>query len=139
MSTQFYPLDGCKLNASERQTAYANSTIHLFQSSFIPTPSNVKADYVAAEADYDAYASKTFTAWLNPILAPGGGYMIESPLVQFEVGATDPAVGNLIGGCWLQDSAAKIRATVIFTTPLPMQMANQGIPISLVDLFPTGV
>lgn len=139
MSTQFVPLSGCEQNAKERQTAYAVSKLHLFKSSFIPTPSNVLADYTAAEADYDAYAEKTLTAWFNPILAPGSGFMIESPLVQFEVGASTPVTPNLIGGCYLVDAAGKLRATVIFTQPLPMQMAGQGIPISLVDLFPTGV
>lgn len=138
MSTQFVPLAGCLQDATERQTVLALSVLHLFKSSFTPTPSNVKADYTAAEADYDTYAALTLTAWNNPILAPGSGYMIESPLVQFEVGLTDPVVGNVIGGCWLEDAAGNLRTTIIFTNPIPMQLAGQGIPISIVQVFATG-
>lgn len=121
------------------QTALALSVLHLFKSSFVPDPSNILADYTAAEADYDAYAAKTLTAWNEPILAPGSGYMILSPLAQFDVGVTDPAVGNVIGGCYLVDAAGKLRLTVIFTQPIPMEMAGQGIPINLTMFFPTGV
>ncbi len=64
--------------------------------------------------------------------------MILSPLVLFEVGATDPVVGNTIGFFWVEDADGVVRMVGIFDTALPMQMAGQGIPLSLVDLFPTG-
>ena len=51
------------------QTALVNSVLHLFKSSFTPTPANVLADYTAAEADYDSYNPITIAAWQNPILA----------------------------------------------------------------------
>ena len=137
-SIQFTPVEACVQCATERKTVYALSVLNLFKSSFIPNPSSVKADYVAAVADYTTYAEETLTAWLGPILAPGSGAMIESPLVLFDTGATDPATGNVIGGSWLEDAAGKLRMCVIFDTPLPMQLAYQGIPISLVELFPTG-
>lgn len=89
------------------QAALALSTLHLFQSSYIPTPSNPLADYTAAEADYTAYAAQTFTTWFDAILAPGSGYMILSPAVQFQTGATDPVTPNVIGGCYLVDVARK--------------------------------
>jgi len=138
VSVQFNSLEGCLQDALETQTAYALSVLHLFKSSFVPTPSNVLADYTAAEADYDNYSAETLTAWFDPLLAPGSGYMITSPLVQFETGVavTTP---NLIGGCYLVDAAGKLRLVVIFTNPVPMQIPGQGIPISLIDLFPTGV
>lgn len=139
MSTQFVPVSGCQVSADEMKTELASSVLHLFKSSFTPTPSNVLADYTAAEADYDAYAAITITAWQNPILAPGTGYMILSGLQQFNVGGTDPTVGNVIGGCYLVDAAGAIRLAVIFTNPIPMEMAGQGIPITLTMLFPTGV
>lgn len=138
MSVQFIPLSGCLANATQMQTALAASILHLFQSTFVPTPSNALADYTAAEADYDDYMALEMTAWLDPILAPGSGFMIQSPEVQFAVGDTDPVVGNVIGGCYLVDAAGKLRITVIFTQPIPMQIAYQGIPINLVYLFPTG-
>lgn len=139
MSTQFFPVAGCKESAAETQAALANSVLHLFKSSLVPNPSTPLSEYTAAEADYANYTPKTFAAWNDPILAPGTGYMIGSPLVQFET--DDPFTGdpNTIGGAYLVDSGGKLRLTVIFTNPIPMQLAGQGIPINLVWLFPTGV
>jgi len=90
------------------------------------------------EADFTGYAAETLTAWNTPILAPGTGYMIGSPLVQFEVGAA-PSVTNVINGCYLVDAAGDLRMVVIFTSPIPMQLDGQGLPINLVWLFPTGL
>jgi hypothetical protein len=139
MAIVFAPVSGCGVSAAAMQADLALSILHLFKATFVPNPSNVLADYTAAEADYDTYAPITITAWDNPILAPGSGYMILSGLQQFEVGAADPVVGNVIGGCYLVDAAGKIRQTVIFDAPVPMQFAGQGIPITLTILFPTGV
>lgn len=139
MSVQFVPLSGCYQNALQQQTAFAASEVHLFQSSFVPTPSNILADYTAAEADYDTYVALEMTAWFDPILAPGTGYMIQSPEVQFSTGSTDPTTPNVIGGCYLLDTAGNLRFTVIFTAPVPMELAHQGIPLNFVWFFPTGV
>ncbi len=136
-ANQWTPLQGTQVDAAQRQTAYAASHIRLFKSSFVPDGSSPLADYVTNEADYDTYAPLEFVTWDDPILAPGSGYMIGSPLVQFEVGATDPVVGNVIGGYFVVDSAGKIRIAGTFDQPIPMQMAGQGIPINLVVLFPT--
>jgi hypothetical protein len=138
VSVQFIPLSGCLANATQQQTAFAASLLHLFQSSFVPTPSNVLADYTAAEADYTGYEALEMTTWNAPILSPGSGFMIQSPEVQFSTGDTTPATGNLIGGCYLVDSTGALRITIIFASPIPMQLAYQGIPINIVYLFPTG-
>ena len=139
MSTQFFPVAGCKESATEMQSELANSVLHLFKSELVPDPSTPLSSYTAAEADYDGYAAETLAAWNDPILAPGTGYMIGSPLVQFA--AADPFTGdgNTIGGCYLVDAAGKLRMSVIFTAPIPVQMPGQGIPINLVWLFPTGL
>lgn len=139
MAVQFFPLEGCLTTATAVRTALANSVIHLFKSSFAPEPTDPLASYTAAECDYDGYAAITFAAWNTPILAPGTGYMIGSPLVQFTWVFDTADVGNLVGGCYVVDAATKLRMTVIFTEPIPMQQAGQGIPINLVWLFPTGL
>ncbi len=136
-ANQWSPLQGCLQDATERQTAYALSVIHLFKSSLIPTGTTPLADFVAAEADYDTYVALTLTAWNDPILAPGSGYMIGSPLVQFETGVVDPVVGNVIGGWWIEDAAGKLRLAGTFDSPIPMQLAGQGIPINVIVIFPT--
>jgi hypothetical protein len=64
--------------------------------------------------------------------------MIGSPLIQFTWVSGGGDVGNVISGCYLLDAAGKNRLVIIFTSPIPMQMAGQGLPINLVWLFPTG-
>lgn len=137
-NVQFYPLESCLQQADERQAVYAASVLHLFKSTLVVDASTTKADLEAAEADYDAYVAQTLTAWFAPILAPGTGYMIASPLVQFSTGVTDPVVPNTIGGFWFEDAAGHVRGIGTFNPALPMQLANQGIDLNLVDLFPTG-
>lgn len=138
MATSFYPLSGCLQSAAEMRAALANSVLHLFQESLSPNPSTPLSEYTAAEADYDGYAAVTISAWNAPILAPGSGYMIGSPLVQFVWTLDTDAVGNVIKGCYLVDSGGKLRLTVIFTELVPMELAGQGIPVNLVWFFPTG-
>lgn len=134
----WYPIAATIKQATERQTAYVNSEVHLFKSDLVPVVGTPLADFVTNEADYDAYAAITIAAWTGPILAPGSGSEILSPAVLFEVGATDPVVGNTIGGFWLQDADGDIRMVGIFDPFLPMQLAYQAIPLNILDLFPTG-
>lgn len=137
MSVQFFPLEGCLVSAADMQTALALSELHLFQSTLNPDAATPLADYTTAEADYTGYALETLTAWFDPQYAPGTGYMIASPQVQFL--STGSGVTNVIGGCYLVDANGDLRLTVTFTDTIPMQIAGQGILISLVWLFPTGL
>lgn len=139
MATTFYPLEACQANALERQTALAGCEVRLYKSDLDPSPSTPLTEFDANEADYDTYAAITIAAWNNPILAPGTGYMIGSPLVQFAVGAAVPTTPNLIGGCYIVDTGGVIRSVVKFDAPVPMQLPGQGIPLNFVDLFPTGL
>lgn len=138
MSEQFFPLAGCETTATAVRTSLANSVLHLFKETLAPEPSTPLSAYTAAEADYDGYAAITMVAWNLPILAPGTGFMIGSPLVQFAFDFDTLGTGNVIKGCYLVDAAGKLRLTVVFTDLIPMQVAGQGIPINLVWLFPTG-
>lgn len=135
-STVFYTLESCLKQAQERQTVYALSVLHLFQSSIVPTSSSTKAALTSAEADYDDYVTKTLTAWFAPIYAPTSGFMIVSPEVQWTCVA-DQVLSNDIGGCWLEDAAGTVRMVVVFESPVPMAIANQGFPLNLADYFPT--
>jgi hypothetical protein len=138
VSTQFTPLSGTLQDATEKQTALANSVMHLFKSSFNPTPSNILADYTAAECDFDGYSTKTITAFFAPILAPTSGYMIQSPQVQWAWAHATDDVGNTVGGMYLVDSTGKLRETLIFTNAVPMTGPGNGLPLSIILFFPTG-
>lgn len=137
-NSTWYSLASCFKQAQERDTVYVNSVVKLYKSSLVPTPATLVAELDAAEADYDDYAPITIAAWAGPILAPGSGYEILSPAILFSTGVTDPVVPNTIGGFWLEDAAGVVRMVGIFDPALPMQIANQGIPLNLLDIFPTG-
>lgn len=137
-STVFYTLEACHKQATERQTAYANSVAHLYQTPLVPTTGTTKAELTAGEATFTDYTTKTFTAWNAPILAPGSGFEIVSPLVQWTC-AADQVVSNDIAGGWMEDSTGVVRMVWVYDIPLPMHLAFQGIPLSLIDFFPTGV
>lgn len=135
---QFYTLQAADKQAAERKAVYAGAVVRLFKSSFIPTGSSTKTEFVAAEANYDSYVAITIAAFLGPVLAPGSGFMILSPQILFLVGDTDPVVTNTIGGFWVEDSAGTVRMVGILDPSLPMEMAGQSVPLNLVDIFPTG-
>ena len=137
MSTQFFPLEGSATTAAAIRTNLAAGTMHLFKSSLTPDPSTPTADYTTAEADFDGYAPITVAAWNAPILAPGTGYLISTPLMVFAWAHDTDDVGNIIGGCYHLDAASKNRLAVVFDQPIPMQMAGQGIQYYLNWLFPT--
>lgn len=140
MASLWYPLAGCQASADERQTAYAGLSVRLYKSTLVPAPSDVLADYVAAEADYDGYAPQTMTAFFEPILAPVSGYLIQSPQVQFAYvdGATH--VTNTVGGAFFVDGGGKLRMVLALQTAewIGFAVNGDGWSFNIIDVFPTG-
>ena len=132
----FYPLSACEQNALERQTALAASSARLFQDPFVPTPANVLADYTAAIATFTGYSNQAVAAWLGPLTAPGGGWMITTPLLAFI--ATDGATPNTINGAYLVDAGGELRLAVVFDEPIAVAAAGNGALFYLVMTFTTG-
>jgi hypothetical protein len=137
-AVQGYSMTGALANSEERQTALAGSVVSLFKSTLTPTPATLKAAFEAAECDFDTYVAKTISAWLGPVLAPGTGYQIVSPLLLWALAGTDPTTPNTVGGWWLEDGAGVVRMFGTFDPFLPMEIAYQSVPLFLYDLFPTG-
>jgi len=140
MNTQFLNLEGIALWLGLLKTNLSTtSKVRLFQAPFAPTPGTPQADFVTNEATYDGYTpgGVTLAAWQDPILGPGNGMSMGSPLVLFE---TDPAiaVGNIIAGFWVEDAALKVVTYGVFGVPRPMQVASQGFPWNCRINLPTG-
>lgn len=135
MSTIFFPLAGCLKSATERRTILASSVMKLFQEGFTPVPADPVASYDAEEADFSGYAAITVTNWSLPMFAPGGGYMISTPLLQFMFDSGVGAVANNIAGAWVEDAAGAPRQTVIFTDLIPVGADQQGVQFYMVALF----
>lgn len=132
------PVEACLARATAQQTANANSTLHLFKDTLTPTGATTKADLVANEADFDDYAPITVTAWYDPILSPGGGYLITMPPQQFRQGATDPVTPNQIRGFYVLDAGGSLLYAGTFNADIPVEVAYAGVPVQVVDVFTTG-
>jgi len=120
------------------KTALALSKLRLFKNSFAPNALSVKADFVAAECDYDGYVAGgiAVTAFLGPAFNPTGGAMITSPVTNFTYVAGVPLVGNMVGGWWLETAAGLLWAYTVF--PQPISMAVDGNQLPLVIQFLEG-
>lgn len=102
------------------RTYLATAEVHLFTAPFSPTPANVLADFVAAEAAYSGYASTTPT-WTAAGYDSEGTYGFTSGDQFFQ--NTTGASGASIGGFWLQTAAGVLQGYGVFTDPIPMNAA----------------
>lgn len=113
--------------------------VRLFVTGFVPTSGTPRADYLTNEATFLGYPSGgvALGAWQDPILGPGVGMSVGSPLVLF---ATDPAIvsGDVIGGFWVEDVTPIIITFGLFGTPIAMQTPGQGFPWNCRIALPTG-
>lgn len=136
---QYQSMSGAKALANLRQTALANATLHLLKEDISPSINTTLAEFVAAEADYDAYAAKAIAAWAEPSLASIAGYNVVGPLQTFQLAAT-PAVPNMIFGWFLvlADGTTLIDYGT-FDPPRPLQMIDQAVSILPSEFFPAGV
>lgn len=135
----FYPNVGTLWVANNMQADLANSVLHLYQDSLSPGVLTTLAELSAAEADYDGYAAKTITAWLNELLNPAGGASIQAPTQQFEYVDGVGHVGNNIGGWYLVSSGGALVAIGTFPSPIALVANGQGIPLDILLRFGTGL
>lgn len=130
-------LTGAKLEATAAQTRLAASVLHLFKSGFVPTPTTLKAEFDANECDYDGYAPLTIATWNAPKLA-GVGYAIYAPTQTFSWVFDVDAVGNQVGGAWLETAAGDVYQYTIFDPTRPIQGPDQAIITTPTDIYPAG-
>lgn len=133
MEEQFASLAGTKIDIELIAADLANCTVHLYKHGMTPTPTTARAELQANEADFDGYAAAAIAAWSNPCLAPGGGYMVVSPLLSWHMtGSTTP---NTIGGMWVQDANDVVRYIVRFGAGVEMDSADSCLkrPIAIVQ------
>lgn len=105
---------------------WTGAKLHLYLSSFAPTPANVSADFVAAEATFTGYAPAALMYSAIGMDATGNPTVLSS---RSYFQATDNVHPNTIGGCWVQYDVTGPPATHTsveyypFTTPVPMNTA----------------
>lgn len=137
MTTVFIPNSQAKAQADAKRTALANSVLKLFQWGFTPTADTVVSELDTNEANYTDYVVATITAWLAAAANIGGGWRITAPTSQF-LCPTAQAVGNDIGGWWLEDSMGAVQLIAVYDAPVPMRNAGNSIQVTPTWAFPNG-
>lgn len=137
MPVPFFPNSSCVDQAAVLRTALALSVVKLFKTGFVPQVTTVVAELDANEADYTGYAPATITAWGAPYESTAGGVQITAPGVQFSL-AADPAVGNSIGGYWIEKAGGDVVLIRQFDEPQAMAAALDGFVLTPTIVFPNG-
>lgn len=138
MAVAFYPSTGTRALATLVQTALVNSVVRLFQDTITPTPSTTQAELIAEEADFSGYAAITVAAWLDPATDPSGNSSTQFPTVQFATTGSPPAIGNQIGGFWVETVGGDVMQIIIFDAAVPMDFFGAALPVDLLLPFLTG-
>lgn len=111
--------------AADIKAALALSKLRLYNETLNPDVTTTLAQLEAAETTLTGYPAGgyTMTAWTGPLLAPGGGAAITSPVVHVAY-ASGAAVS--IGGAWIEDAGGDVRAVCIFDPPVPLAVVGDG-------------
>lgn len=133
----FLALTGAKVEAAAGKTRLANSVLHCFQAGWVPTPTNVLADFLAHECDFDGYAAITIAAWSDPVLA-GVGYAIYAPTQTFLWEHVADDVGNQVGGTFLVTAGGDLYSFTVFDPTRAAQGPDQAIITTPTDVYPAG-
>jgi hypothetical protein len=138
MNDQSYvALAGALVRAIAAQAALANCVMKLFQTGWNPQPQNTKADFASHEATYDGYSPATIATWGAPVLA-GVGYAIYAPTQTFRWTLDTDAIGNTIGGYWLEDASGNLLTYTVFGSSIPMTTAGQAVIKTPIEVFQAG-
>jgi len=130
-------LSGALVQATAGQARNANSVLHLFKAPFAPTPTTTKAEFEAQECDYDGYAPLTIATWSAPVLA-GTGYMTYAPTQTFPWTLDTDAVGNQVGGHWLETAGGVLLDYSIYDPSIPCQGPGQAVIKTPIEVYPAG-
>lgn len=102
--------------------------VRLFNDTIVPVQTTARSELEGAETTLVGYPTGGYpiTDMANPIFAPGGGAVIQSPIIQV-VYASGSAVA--IGGYWVEDSDDGVREVFIYDPPRQLAIVGDGFPI----------
>lgn len=104
------------------------SHVRLFDQTLVPVPTTTGTELQAAETTLVGYPSGGYeiAAFAAPIFAPGGGAVIQSPIINVAY-ASGAAVQ--IGGYWVEDDAGNVREVFIYDPVRSLAQVGDGFPI----------
>lgn len=129
--SQFYTQEAALALATEVKTALAASKLLLGNNAFVPTQTSTKVQLNANELAVDGYTAGGYAlaAFTGPLLDPGGGAVITSPLVNVAYGPA--GVPPETGSCsfwWIEDASGDVRMVGIFNPPRSLAQVGDGWP-----------
>src|SRR5262245_52107498 len=104
------------------------SKLRLFNGTLLPTVNMSQADFEDAETTLVGYPSGGYsiTSFAPAVLAPGGGAVILSNMVNVAYASGDSVV---IGGWWLEDPDGNVRTYFTFDPQITLAMPGNGFPV----------
>jgi len=110
--------------------------VHLFVEGFAPTPLSTHADFLANEATFTGYASKSVGGvgelFIGPMLNSQNQVVFATPSLNWI--ATDGVTPNNIGGYWVENTANAVRRYSVFPVPVPMIVALDFVNIEIYEV-----
>jgi hypothetical protein len=134
----FLSQTGAYLRAVEGIVSLAGCIMHLFKSGdFVPSPLTPKADFLAAECDFDGYAPNTIAAWSDPPVLAGSSWSIYAPTQTFRYTFSD-GVANSVGGYFLVTAGGDLYGYVTFNPAENAAAPGQAIIRTPLSVYPWG-
>lgn len=130
-------ITGAKVQADAAQARNANCVMRLFKQGFVPTPTTLKATFETNECDFDGYLAKTIATWHDPVLA-GTGYMTYAPTQTFSWALDVDAVGNVVGGHWIETAGGVLLEYSIYDPGIPCQAPGMAVIKTPIEVYPAG-
>jgi len=112
------------------KTLVTGAKLHLFKSSFTPTPDSTEADFVAAECAFTGYVAVVIT-WSAVGLGVDDVARMVGSRSFFQ--ATDAVSPDTVGGFWIESSAGPpgiVEWYAILATPVPIDVALRFIAVT---------
>lgn len=134
--TSYISQSGALLDAQTWQTLLENATMHLFQSSYTPQPTDPITLFQAAECTFDGYAPSTIATWDNPVLAGTAWALLCA--IQIFRWTFSTGVNNMVGGYWIQTAGGTLVTYAVFDPAESAGGTGQAIVRTPVQVFPWG-
>lgn len=119
--------EGAVEQLTELQAAVSGTaaTLHLYKSSFSPSPTNVEADFIAEECTFSGYAAAPITFGAVGLDSAGNAAAFAT---RIEFQNTTNVIGDSVGGAWMSVQSAPGPPVVnksvrYYPFPLPIPMS----------------
>lgn len=137
MDTVIYTREAAMAKANVVKASIdAGAKLRMFKSGLTLTQFTTRDQLLAAECDFDGYTAGGYTCapFTGPLISTAGGAELQSLLVNVAYGpAGDPAVGNDVGGYWIEDdeTTPRVRIAVQYNPARNLAAVGQGWGIVL--------